>query len=82
MAQALVHRPVLRLPAASCVLFPGRVLTTEPGLYMHLSDKGSRAFWNIGIRIEDHAIVTETGCEPISHGVPVKADEIEAVMRG
>ena len=27
------------------------------------------------------AIVTATGCELISRGVPVKADEIEALMR-
>ena len=40
------------------------------------------AFWNIGIRIEDDAIVTESGCELITRDVPVKADEIEALMRG
>jgi len=39
-------------------------------------------FHNIGIRIEDDAIVTPSGCELISRGVPVGADEIEAVMRG
>jgi len=38
-------------------------------------------FWNIGIRIEDDAVVTETGCELITRGVPVAADEIEAIMR-
>jgi Xaa-Pro aminopeptidase len=40
------------------------------------------AFHNIGIRIEDDAIVTASGCELISRGVPVAADEIEALMRG
>lgn len=39
------------------------------------------AFHNIGIRIEDDAIVTESGCELITRGVPVEADEIEALMR-
>jgi Xaa-Pro aminopeptidase len=39
-------------------------------------------FWNTGIRIEDDAVVTESGCELISRGVPVKAEEIEALMRG
>jgi Xaa-Pro aminopeptidase len=38
-------------------------------------------FHHIGIRIEDDAIVTATGCELISRGVPVDADEIEALMR-
>ena len=37
---------------------------------------------HIGIRIEDDAIVTETGCELITRGVPVEGDEIEAMMRG
>jgi Xaa-Pro aminopeptidase len=35
----------------------------------------------MGIRIEDDAIVTATGCELISRGVPVIASEIEALMR-
>jgi len=39
------------------------------------------AFWNIGIRIEDDAIVTSGGCELITRGVPVVVDEIEALMR-
>jgi Xaa-Pro aminopeptidase len=41
-----------------------------------------RHFGNIGIRIEDDALVTQNGCDLISRGVPVKANEIEAVMRG
>ncbi|MDP2093516.1 MAG: Xaa-Pro aminopeptidase, partial [Hydrogenophaga sp.] len=52
-----------------------------PGLYVRPSDRIPREFWNIGIRIEDDAIVTENGCELISRGVPVQADEIEALMR-
>jgi Xaa-Pro aminopeptidase len=45
------------------------------------ADDVSEAFWNIGIRIEDDAIVTAEGCQLISRGVPVAADEIEALMR-
>ena len=41
----------------------------------------SNKFWHIGIRIEDDALVTPDGCELISRGVPVRADEIEALMR-
>ena len=66
----------------SRILRPGMALTIEPGLYVRPSEGVPREFWNIGIRIEDDAIVTETGCELISRGVPVNADEIEALMRG
>ena len=66
----------------SRVLKPGMVLTIEPGLYVRPAEGVNQQFHNIGIRIEDDAIVTDSGCELISRGVPVKAEEIEALMRG
>ena len=72
-------RPAVSKP--SRVLAPGMVVTLEPGLYVRPAAGVPERFWNIGIRIEDDAVVTETGCELISRGVPVAAAEIEALMR-
>lgn len=72
--ETIVNRP-------SRILREGMVLTIEPGLYVRPADDVPEAFWNIGIRIEDDAIVTSGGCELITRGVPVIASEIEALMR-
>jgi Xaa-Pro aminopeptidase len=65
----------------SKTLQAGMVLTIEPGLYVRPAENVPEAFWNIGIRIEDDAVVTASGCELISRGVPVDADAIETLMR-
>ena len=72
--ETIINRP-------SRILREGMVLTIEPGLYVRPADDVPEAFWNIGIRIEDDAIVTSEGCELITRGVPVTAAEIEALMR-
>ena len=64
------------------ILQPGMVLTIEPGIYVRPGEGVPEQFHNIGIRIEDDAIVTKGGCELITRDVPVKAAEIEALMRG
>ncbi len=72
--ETLINRP-------SRVLRPGMVLTIEPGLYVRAADDVPEAFWHLGIRIEDDAVVTPEGCALMTRDVPVKAEEIEALMR-
>jgi Xaa-Pro aminopeptidase len=55
-------------------------LTIEPGLYVRAAPDVPEQYWNIGIRIEDDAIVTEDGCVLITRDVPVDAGAIEALM--
>ena len=64
----------------SRILREGMVLTIEPGIYVRPAKDVPKEFWNIGIRIEDDALVTAKGCELMTRGVPVNAEEIEALM--
>jgi Xaa-Pro aminopeptidase len=60
----------------------GMVLTVEPGFYIREANDIPRDFWNIGVRIEDDVLVTATGSDILSSGVPKKTADIEALMRG
>ena len=65
------------------VLKPGMVLTVEPGVYFKATDLAvPPELRGIGIRIEDDILITETGCEILSDGLPREADEIETWMAG
>ncbi|HEX7952397.1 MAG TPA: aminopeptidase P N-terminal domain-containing protein [Burkholderiales bacterium] len=63
-------------------LKPGMMLTVEPGCYVRPAEGVPEAFWNIGVRIEDDALVTAAGCEIITAAAPKGIDEIESLMRG
>jgi Xaa-Pro aminopeptidase len=62
-------------------LEPGMVRTIEPGIYISADIPGVHKRWhNIGIRIEDDVLVTETGNEVLSRHVPKTIKEIEDLM--
>jgi Xaa-Pro aminopeptidase len=62
-------------------LVPGMVLTVEPGLYIRAAADVPERLRGIGIRIEDDALVTETGCELITAAAPKSVADIEALKR-
>jgi Xaa-Pro aminopeptidase len=65
------------------VLEPGMVMTVEPGIYIAPGSKGvAKKYHGIGIRVEDDVVVTKSGCEVLTNGVPKEIKEIEALMAG
>lgn len=61
---------------------PGMVFTVEPGLYLAKETPGLDPRWHdIAVRIEDDVVVTETGYELLSAGLPRTTEEIEAFMK-
>ncbi len=46
---------------------PGMVVTIEPGLYVKAGADLDKAFWNLGVRVEDSYLVTNDGCEALTH---------------
>ena len=62
------------------VLEPGMALTVEPGLYIRAGEGVPEHLQGIGIRIEDDAFVTESGCE-VYTTAPKTVAEIEETMR-
>ena len=53
-------------------LRPGMVVTDEPGIYIPEE--------NLGVRIEDDVLITETGNKFLSARLPRSPDEIEQIM--
>lgn len=55
------------------VLAPNMVFCVDVGVY--------HEEWGIGFRLEDNCLVTETGCENLSAGIPRTIADIEAEIR-
>ncbi len=64
------------------ILRAGMALTIEPGMYVRPAEGVPAHFHNIGIRIEDDAVVSDDGCTLLTRDVPVGVADIEALMRG
>jgi Xaa-Pro aminopeptidase len=60
-------------PGAYCTPFePGMVVTMEPGIYIPEE--------NLGVRVEDDVLITETGYKLLSERLPRNPEEIEKIM--
>jgi Xaa-Pro aminopeptidase len=54
-------------------ILPGMVFTVEPGIYIEEE--------KMGIRIENNIWITKTGHVDLMKDIPIKADDIEALMK-
>ncbi|MDE2126189.1 MAG: aminopeptidase P N-terminal domain-containing protein [Armatimonadetes bacterium] len=63
-----VHDPGARTDA----LYPGAVVTIEPGLYLPRE--------RIGIRLEDDYLVTQSGLQRLGPPLPIAPDEVERMF--
>jgi Xaa-Pro aminopeptidase len=60
----------------------GMVLTVEPGLYIRPAPNVPKAFWNIGVRIEDDVLVTSKGREILTADCPKSVKDVEEAVAG
>ncbi|WP_440683463.1 aminopeptidase P N-terminal domain-containing protein [Cysteiniphilum halobium] len=63
-------------------LYPGMVLTAEPGIYIRDSEYVTDKTWlDTGARIEDVVLVTDSGYELLSKALPRAVNDVESFMQ-
>ena len=68
-------------PRQGPLMLPNFVTTVEPGIYIPANSPCDPKWWNIGVRIEDDVLITETGHEVLSLAAPRTAADVEKLMR-
>jgi Xaa-Pro aminopeptidase len=58
----------------------GMVITIEPGIYIPEGSNCDKKWWNIAVRIEDDALITQDGYELLSAFAPRKIEDIEKMI--
>ncbi len=61
-------------------LKPNTVITVEPGIYIRNGSPCDPRWWNIGIRIEDDILITDSEPIILSDCVPKTTEELEQLM--
>ena len=59
----------------------GNVITVEPGIYIAEGSDCDPKWWNIGVRIEDDILITDSEPINLSEGAPRTIEEIEEMMK-
>lgn len=65
-------------------LKPGMIVTIEPGLYIRkaaIKKKSLKKYADIGVRIEDDILVTQSGHRNLTPSIPKEIQDIETLMR-